>query len=454
MADALQTRWVTKPPVGLSFAQRVGMNTRDEWWLLTLLMVSLAFAILPTGLSWDVNRNPDMLEGSWVRRVQWLSLFGIAFAFAIRMRLQALFLYFWLNPFLFLLALYVFASLAWSAFPGIVIRQGIQYFGVLLIAAVCAHWLGQQFTKASWWMLALIEVILVASVLVVVINPEIALETDAGIEGAWRGVVEHKNLLGIVCGVALLLWTAVFTQVKQPAWLAMGGLGLILLCLLQTRSSTSLFFGVTSAGLYLVLYRDHAKAHAFLLRVLLFMALVVLGFVLAFFVFNDRLPGSRDILTPFSALFGKGADLTGRGDIWFYMWQSIASHPWLGLGYASFWLGDGGPSQYISDALRWSIPSAHNGYLDLLNELGGVGFALFTLQLLFHLRNTVWLFRSRRAEAAFHIGLLYIFLVSNFSESQALRVTSFLQMVVFVSMLMVHHAVHAERGVPGQRSAP
>ncbi len=144
--------------------------------------------------------------------------------------------------------------------------------------------------------------------------------------------------------------------------------------------------------------------------------------------------------------------MTGRGDIWQIMWRTIENHPVLGVGYSSFWLGPGGPSQFISDELMWPVPSAHNGYLEVINELGWVGFGLFVGLLVHHFARLVVLFRHEREIAAFHLGLLAIFLVSNFSESTALRVLAYLQFVLLFSMIMVSASLQRIRSSQARMS--
>jgi O-antigen ligase len=73
-------------------------------------------------------------------------------------------------------------------------------------------------------------------------------------------------------------------------------------------------------------------------------------------------------------------DFSGRVYIWDFVQHEIASRPFLGWGYQSFWLvGPDGPS--IVDGAGWGwvaiMPHAHNGYLDVRLETGLVGFALF-----------------------------------------------------------------------------
>ncbi|MBY0467196.1 MAG: O-antigen ligase family protein [Burkholderiales bacterium] len=402
-----------------------------------LFGVAILFSVLPTGLSWSYELSAEMVEGSVVRKLQWSSLFLIAGFLLWRIRFTYVKQFVWGNPFAWLLLVFAVLSVLWSYFPVVVVRQVIQFAGVLLMGMAVAIYVGTDVPRLVALCLDLLTAVLAASVVMVAVNPTIALETAVGIEGAWRGVLEQKNSLGIACGVSLLLWVYVQTHTPRHWLYALGVLGLIFLCLLKSRSSSSLFFGLLSVAVYLALYKQYVRTPLFLIRLMLFCLLGLLAFNLSFFFLNDRFASLSDILGPFSALFGKSSDLTGRGDIWVYVWQSIATHWWLGTGYASFWLGPGGPSQFIVDALRWDVPTAHNGYLEVLNELGLIGFGLFLLMMLYHIRNLLSVYRIDRRQFAFHSAILIIFVISNFSESTALRVTSFLQVLFFFSMMLV-----------------
>ena len=77
-------------------------------------------------------------------------------------------------------------------------------------------------------------------------------------------------------------------------------------------------------------------------------------------------------------LLGRDATLSGRVDIWSLVIPRIMQHPWLGYGYASFWVGyDASPSAAIWDILQWHVPHSHNGFLDLVEQVGFIGTGLF-----------------------------------------------------------------------------
>jgi O-antigen ligase len=51
--------------------------------------------------------------------------------------------------------------------------------------------------------------------------------------------------------------------------------------------------------------------------------------------------------------------------------------PWLGYGFSGFWNEDSPVVQTIWAALDWKAPSAHNGYIDILLQIGVVGLLLY-----------------------------------------------------------------------------
>jgi O-antigen ligase len=104
----------------------------------------------------------------------------------------------------------------------------------------------------------------------------------------------------------------------------------------------------------------------------------------------------------------------------------------FGIGYGAFWLGPGSPSQPILDALPWMPLQAHNGYLDLLNELGAVGCVLFAGLVLSQAQALSRLTRIDRRAAAVFSAVFATILISNLSESALFRgvVFNFLLMIL------------------------
>jgi exopolysaccharide production protein ExoQ len=89
---------------------------------------------------------------------------------------------------------------------------------------------------------------------------------------------------------------------------------------------------------------------------------------------------------------GKDPSLTGRTDIWTALMREVAERPWTGFGYQAFW-GRIDPRRLDPQAeTGWPVPSAHNGWIDLLIQLGWPGAIAVGLAVLVAFLTT--LFRS------------------------------------------------------------
>ena len=120
---------------------------------------------------------------------------------------------------------------------------------------------------------------------------------------------------------------------------------------------------------------------------------------------------------------GKDASLSGRTDIWAMVWQKILNHPLLGHGYSAFWLGwNGKDSAQIWMALQWPVPHSHNGFLDLLADLGFVGLLLFLAGYAVCFRRALNCARASKTLLGLFPLLYFSFMILfNFSESSILK---------------------------------
>jgi exopolysaccharide production protein ExoQ len=79
-------------------------------------------------------------------------------------------------------------------------------------------------------------------------------------------------------------------------------------------------------------------------------------------------------------LLGKDSSLTGRTVIWPYVIEAIGDRPILGWGFWAFWSPSNPRSIEISREVGFGfqLPSAHNGVLELLLQIGVVGTAFIS----------------------------------------------------------------------------
>jgi len=223
--------------------------------------------------------------------------------------------------------------------------------------------------------------------------------------GDWRGLWFEKNALGATMALSVL--ASVATALARPTQRLRWGLNAAL-CLglvIMSRSGTALvtvglIFGATAA---LGLLRRGP----------------ILG-VLTVFAGGAAAFGAvaAQLLEPgvFLTLLGKDATLTGRTDIWAAILRQAAARPWLGFGYAAFWEKTSAPAAFVRAQTGWLVPSAHNGWLDVLVQLGAIGVLLCAVVLA--LGYILALARALDArDGNWALIYLSIFLISSCSES-------------------------------------
>lgn len=250
------------------------------------------------------------------------------------------------------------------------------------------------------------------------------------ISGIWNGLYGHKNLLGAACLIGLAVWLpAMFsksTKIEYRCSFAMVLLSFLLLFL--SRSTTSLLVClVILAAFFVITLRVPITVKMFLTPTP----------VLAIYLLIVN-------LTPYSPMefvldiVGKDATFTGRTDLWAAVMDSFRENKYFGLGYNGFWVGKFGESSFFTSSLNWSrMVQAHNGYLDILNELGMVGFAIFLAflgQALF--RGFRFLKRNRQQGLVFLL-IIIIAILSNFMESSFCRLVTLTWLMFLVSFVVM-----------------
>ena len=107
---------------------------------------------------------------------------------------------------------------------------------------------------------------------------------------------------------------------------------------------------------------------------------------------------------------------TGRLDLWKYMMNEISKHLLIGTGYQGFWVMENYDVLVLYEEFVWIPFQAHNGYIDILNEVGLIGFLVFVLMVAFYFFNL-----KRIKETYLWNLLIIIILIINFQESNLFR---------------------------------
>jgi exopolysaccharide production protein ExoQ len=152
-------------------------------------------------------------------------------------------------------------------------------------------------------------------------------------------------------------------------------------------------------------------------------------------------------LTPQLLLsIGRDATLTGRTDIWLFGLTYIQSNPWIGSGFGVFFSDDArSPAQELWATMEWyRPPSFHNGYLEILAEVGAIGAAPYLFMLLF----AIW--KSIKECHMGATGVLIVIVLSNFGASLFVKPNLFSFVCVsylFLTFLFQRPSSHRGRSI-------
>lgn len=305
-----------------------------------------------------------------------------------------------------------FASKYWSIDPSMTGRRVIAMvisgsFAMYLGSTFHGHCLPRLLTHCAFIM-GLLSILMVFAV------PSIGVHQDVN-AGMWRGIWYEKNQMGMVMaagGTAAAAWAASEDRRWKTPLLT------ILLCfllVLAARSKTSLLCIMLGVGMVGALWTLKRGGPA------LAVAAVWMGVVgggAGWWLWTYE---SAEIL----AALGKDPSLTGRTGIWDALFVKIAERPWTGYGYNAFWGLDSEPALWVRYQTGWVVPSAHNGWIDLLVQLGWPGAVLVgTIMTSSYVLTLLRLPTAGLREGFWGIAYLSVYILLTFSESVLLSAQS------------------------------
>jgi exopolysaccharide production protein ExoQ len=221
----------------------------------------------------------------------------------------------------------------------------------------------------------------------------------------------------------VVLWLHAWLNKEKAWWIALPFLGLSFVGVMLSRSSTSLFAtSLCTLFMLLVMVAPPSMRRYMPYIVSAFAGLVI---IYALAVLNI-IPGTSLLLDPIAELTGKDMTFSNRSAIWDIIKEHIQLAPMLGSGYGAYWTGPvpASPS-YVFLARLYFYPSeSHNGYLEIVNDLGFAGLICLLGFLMSWVRQSLQLMKFDRGQALLFLGLFFQQAVSNLSESTWLAVNS------------------------------
>lgn len=331
-----------------------------------------------------------------------------------------------LNPWFWGLLLLAGLSFGWSIDPALTTRRMVRALTLAccLLAFVCTGWHERRLQSL---LRPLVTSLLLGSLAFGLGWPEYAIhsETSSELVGAWRGLTSHKNALGGLAASGCLLWCHAGASREATRTKSVAGFSVAFLCLLLSRSTTSLLATVLTCAVLLAFIPAAASRRRWLPR----LASPVLALSLLLGLASvSSLPGLGLVSAPVALLAGKDGTLTGRTAIWEIMREHIARRPLFGSGYGAYWepnRGRGTESAVFVQRLAGFYPgSAHNGYLEVTNDLGAAGFAVLAGYLVTHVRRALRCGSEDWKQALLCLAIWLQQAVTNLSESHWFNVTS------------------------------
>ncbi len=298
-------------------------------------------------------------------------------------------------------------TILWSNYALVSIKRYIQYLtAITVFLSVLLH------VKDTKQILNVFKIILGGYLLVALLTI-ITIPGARDRFGIWRGIAGHKNTLGQTSLLALIFFAAI-VNLKQSlksktviTFFIM--IGLVLL--FGSRSSTSIFTGLIIFTLSLTFMLDVLFEPIGIRKTV--SLLTVFVFVILFVLIILIVPENIEVVL---GSVGKDLTFTGRVNLWLDIWEEAQNHLFLGTGFQAFWVITSEKIEQLFEIYVWLPIQAHNGYLDIINEVGLIGMVLFSF-IIVNYFTILSKLKRKQIWKWFFIGALII----NFSESTLIR---------------------------------
>ncbi len=413
----------TAPPAGMTWLR----DDRHSVLLAAMLWALIVLMIVPEGLDYRIlSANGAPSSAGAVSRMAWLTLLALGALITVWRAGLVWHLARVLNPFLPVFVGLAFVSVAWSIDPSLSLRRLVRLVTMVLvcIAFVLMSWHARRFQNV---LRPILGIVLLGSIVFGLVFPSLAIhqQTSAELVGAWHGLANHKNGLGALSCISLIFWLHAWLTREVRLLPALAGGAVALTCLLLSRSGTSLAATVFVTILLFILLRSPKGMRPYVPYAIALLAVALLVYALAVL---DLVPGSGTLLAPITALTGKDVTLTGRTEIWAILSEHIRLNPFFGTGYAAYWTAAPVPGtdsyEFFRRMASFYPGSAHNGYLEILNDLGWAGLTCLIAYIVVYLRQSLQLLELDRNQGALYLALLFQQAITNLSETHWFSVLS------------------------------
>jgi exopolysaccharide production protein ExoQ len=344
-----------------------------------------------------------VIEGDPRAQIIFFAIYAIAFGLVL-LRYNAFLRHLFAEKYLLLLVTLAALSFVWSAVPDLTLRRTVALLGTTLFSIyIASRFSLKQLLQLIGWTCI---VIVVSSIVVALLMPSDGVMQEIHI-GAWRGVFDHKNTLGRMMTFSAVVFVLLYINQSMRRWLSVLGILLALFAMFMAQSATAMVVLVGTLLMLPLLQVLRWRSNAAIIVAIL---VVLLGGFAVTYVWAN----TEEVLSS----LGRDVTLTGRTELWQLSFEAVQARPWLGYGYSAFWVGWRGESAHIWVRVFWEPPHAHNGWLELLLNLGFGGLTLFIASLIVAISYSIKYLRLQNADCVFWPLMFFTFLMLvNISEA-------------------------------------
>ena len=273
------------------------------------------------------------------------------------------------NKYLFIFLLWSFITIAWSYDSMVSFKRFIVFFSTvtssLSILLYCKR--SEDLLKYFFYILGINMVLSLLSVL--------AIPGAKDSNGQWQGLYTDKNGFAQLCLISTVIFSAFFFK-NSGLHNKLISVFLILIALVLIVGAGSSTIQVTLLLLFsisITLYINRIFEKLGLGKFVWFISIVTFSVVIVLIFYTvPELLGSSVGAT------GRDLTFTGRVYLWELLIYEIQNHFIFGAGFRGFWIIDAKHLWRIYANTSWLPTGGHNGYLDMLNELGIIGLTIFS----------------------------------------------------------------------------
>lgn len=420
------------------------LRQAGESLLFERALVAIAF-FLGSGALISMFRLPDPEGDPWAGSAEdpltqalWLALYAVM-AFFLAPRWRDVLALMRRNAWIPALLIVVLLSTLWSPDPGLTLRRAV----AITLGALYGYYLAIRFSMKQVLQLLAFALAggLLLSVLFIVLLPSYGIYEDIFRGATWRGVFLHKQPLGRAAALGLIVFLALRLH-RRHRIVTIGMASLAAFLVIGSASSTALLASALPAAVALAVPLCRRLGGQGSVGLLLVAAALVVGTL----VLGRGLTAS-DLTNGTLSALGKDSTLTERTTVWNELESAVAEKPLLGYGVSGFWRGwEGAGSSEVWRQVAWRPVHAHNGYLDLVLELGFVGLVIFLLGLIVVMRQVLTFGTSgSNLRRLWPLLFLPFLLVESVAESVLVRPNSIYWILyVFTVAAVAQQSQHSE----------